>query len=261
MRWATLRRSEVDDCARSTPLILPVASTEQHGDHLPLNTDTAITDAVADRLDATFGGRLLVLPTQTVGCSEHHMQFVGSLTLTHETFRAAVVETAESAFRHGFNRLVILNGHGGNQAINSVICEQLGQRHPDVETIVANWWTPARTALRELREGPLGSVGHACEFETSIMLALWPDRVDMDSARDDGVLHRAPSLQLDLLHAPQALSYRAQHVLSETGVYGTPSLATATKGRALLEAVNDALVRVLGELWPDVAGPDRGRSD
>lgn len=252
MRWASLRRPELDSLPRTTPLILPVASTEQHGGHLPLDTDAAIASAVAEQLDRSFSDRLLLLPTQAIGCSEHHMRFPGTLTLTHETFRAAVVETAESAFRHGFSRLLILNGHGGNQAINGVICEQLGQRHPDSETIVTNWWTPARETLLQLQDGPLGSVGHACEFETSMMLVIAPGRVDISAARDDGHLHRAPSLQLDLLHAPAAVSYRAQHVLSETGVYGHPSHASEAKGTRLFQAVNDALVRMVAELWPDV---------
>lgn len=252
MNWAQLRRTQLDAFDRSTPVILPVAAVEQHGEHLPLDTDVTIVEAVATRLSRSFGDRLLILPTQKIGCSQHHMEFPGSLTLSHETFEAAVIQTVESAFHHGFRRLFVLNGHGGNQAINGVICERLGQRHPETETVVANWWTPAQPRLAELQEGPLGSVGHACEFETSIMLVLAADRVDMTSARDDGRLHRALPLQFDLLHGPAALSYRPFHELSESGVYGMPSLASRDKGERVLAAVNDALVALLTELWPDI---------
>lgn len=166
MYWAKLRRGQVDALDRLTPVVLPVAAVEQHGEHLPLGTDCLINDAICERLDQALDGQLLILPTQQVGCSEHHMVFPGSLTLSHETFRRAVSDVAESVVRHGFRRIMILNSHGGNQAIDGVIGEQLGQRFPHVEFLVTNWWSAAVEQLLPLQSGPLGSVGHACEFET-----------------------------------------------------------------------------------------------
>lgn len=249
MHWAKLRRGQLDAFDRNTPVVLPVAAVEQHGDHLPLGTDCLINDAICDQLDQAFDGRLLILPLQQVGCSEHHMVFPGSLTLTHETFRQAVSDVAESVVRHGFSRLLVLNSHGGNQAINGVIGEQIGQRFPQVECLVANWWSVARTGLANLQAGPLGSVGHACEFETSLMLAIAPELVDMAQASDGGIQHRVASLHFDMLHAPVAQCYRPFDKLSHNGVFGRASLASVQKGRQILETTVAALAELIAEFW------------
>jgi creatinine amidohydrolase len=249
MHWAKLRRGQVDALDRRTPVILPVAAVEQHGEHLPLGTDSMITEAVCDRLDQALDRRLIILPTQQVGCSEHHMAFVGSLTLSHETFRRAVFDVAESVIRHGFTRLLVLNGHGGNQAINGVIGEQIGQRFAHVECLVANWWTAAAKRLKPLQEGPFGSVGHACEFETSVLLAIAPELVDMTQARDDGMQHRVASLAFDMFRAPAASCYRPFDKLSHNGVFGMPSLASAEKGLQVLQETVASLAELITNFW------------
>lgn len=254
MHWADLRRDLLDVADRATPVVFPVAAIEQHGSHLPLSTDVRIVEAVATRLDRAFDGRLLILPTVSVGCSEHHMAFAGTLTITHETFRRLVMDVVESAVRHGFRRFLVLNGHGGNIAICGILGEQIGQRWPEVECLVTNWWTPAMQRLQGLQEGPLGSVGHACEFETSILMAVAPELVAKNGMRDDGVQPRTAALHFDLLHGSAAGFYRPFHAFSTSGVFGMPSLASPEKGdRVLAEAV-EALRLLLSDFWPDIPG-------
>lgn len=254
MDWSMLRRERLDAVDRRTPIILPVGATEQHGRHLPLGTDSMILDAILRRVDASFHGRLLLLPCQQIGMSEHHMAYPGTLTLAHETLRRDVMDIVDSVVRHDFRRILLLNGHGGNQAIFGVLGEQIGQRWPKVECMVANWWGPAAERLREFQEGPLGSVGHACEFETSIMLAVAPELVDMSLAEDDGIQHRVESMAFDLLHGPAATCYRPFEELSRSGVFGRPSLASAEKGRRILDEVVGALHELIAGFWPDFAG-------
>ena len=182
MFWMQLRRGQLDAFDRRTPVVLPTAAVEQHGEHLPLGTDCMIVGAIAERLIGAMANRVLVLPTVQVACSEHHMGFPGSLTIAHETYRRTVMEHVESVSRHGFNRLVILNGHGGNVAINSVLNEQIGQQHPAIECLVGNWWSIGRARTESISEGGFLSCGHACEFETSILMEIHPDLVDMDLA-------------------------------------------------------------------------------
>jgi creatinine amidohydrolase len=253
MRWSSLRRGELDARDRGTPVVVPVAATEQHGEHLPLGTDSIALEAILDRLDATFDDRLLIAPTLTVGCSEHHMAFPGTLTLTHETFRRWVADVVESIVRNGFNRILLLNGHGGNSAMCAVLGEQLGQRHGHIEIIVTAWWTAAASRLKKLQDGPVGSVGHACEFETSILRAVAPEMVDMSLAEDDGIQHRPESMHFDMLHGPAASCYRPFDKLSRMGVFGKPSLASAEKGERVLAETIAALHELITEFWPDFA--------
>jgi creatinine amidohydrolase len=254
MRWSELRRGELEAFDRRTPVIVPVSATEQHGSHLPLGTDAMILEAIVTRLDASFDGRLLLAPPLAVGCSEHHMVFPGTLTLSHETFRRWVTDVVDSIVRQGFKRVLLLNSHGGNSAICAVLGEQLGQKHPDAEILVTNWWTAAAARLKSLQEGPLGSAGHACEFETSIILAVSPQSADMDAAADDGIQPREPSMHFDMLHGPAASCYRPFDKQTRSGVFGKPSLASAEKGERILAETVAALHELIGGFWRDFYG-------
>ena len=253
MQWQNLRRSQLDAFDRRTPVILPVAAVEQHGEHLPLACDCMQVEAIIARTDEMLDHKLLILPTQQVDCSEHHMKFSGSLTLTHETFRRAVTDVADSAIRHGFNRIFILNGHGGNQAIIAALNEQLGRQYPQVETLVGTWAAVAREKLRQYHEGGFGSVGHACEFETSLMLAIAPELIDMELAEDGGIQHRVKSMGFDMFQSGNAACYRPFERLSHNGVFGKPSFASAEKGRKLLEAAADGVRELIVSFWDDWA--------
>src|SRR5208337_2063680 len=105
MKWQDLSSGQLGAVSRDTVVIIPTASIEQHGPHLPVGTDSFIGEGIASALDAECGGRLLILPVQRIGCSEHHMKFPGTLTLKHETFEAVVHETLACLVRQGLRRL------------------------------------------------------------------------------------------------------------------------------------------------------------
>src|SRR5262245_60882672 len=115
MYWQDLASPEFDAIDHATPVVLPVAAVEQHGPHLPLATDRMIGEYFAERLNARLGSSVLILPTVAVGCSDHHMNFSGSLTLRHETFLSVCHEYLASAHSHGFRNFMVLNSHGGNR--------------------------------------------------------------------------------------------------------------------------------------------------
>jgi creatinine amidohydrolase len=250
MNWQELRSSEIGALSRDTLVVMPVAALEQHGPHLPVGTDSLIAEGITSALDREFEGQLLILPVQRLGCSEHHMAYAGTLTLEHETFKDVALEVLTSMVRQQFRRFLILNCHGGNQSIGGVIAETAGLRWRDAEVVFTSWWRVAADRLRKVMEGSFPSVGHACEFETSLMLAFHPNLVKMALAVDDGLPSPAKLLQFDLLGGPAATLTRPMDRITQHGVYGRPTLATAEKGRRILQEIVAALRELIVTCWP-----------
>ncbi|RIK87902.1 MAG: creatininase [Planctomycetota bacterium] len=254
MKWIEQNSPRLAGVPRETVCVLPLGAIEQHGPHLPLATDQIIAEELAERLDAACHGQLLVMPGLPAGCSEHHMAFAGSLTLDHATFAAAVGQLIESAARHGFRRFFLLNAHGGNMAIGGVIAEQLSARLPAAEVVFGTWFRMAGERLRPLVEGEYPAVGHACEFETSLMLAMRPHLVDGRAIVDDGEPPPSPLLKADLLSGGPTVRSVPFDRITASGVWGKPSKATVEKGRAILDVVLPIMRQMLAAHWPDAPG-------
>lgn len=254
MKWAELTSKQLDGLSRDSVCVLPLGATEQHGPHLPLATDQIIADGIAARLDAACDGRLLVLPGLPATCSAHHMAFAGSLSLDHETFSQVVLQLVRSAAHHGFSRFFLLNAHGGNISIGGVITEKLSAQLPHVELVFGTWFRMAGERLRHLVEGEYPAVGHACEFETSLVLTFRPELVDRASIADDGVAPSSPLLQFDLLSGGQPTRSLPFDRLTSNGVWGKPTKATAEKGEAILSITIPLIVDVLRAHWPQAPG-------
>jgi creatinine amidohydrolase len=249
MYWQELRSPEIGALSRNTVVVLPVAAVEQHGPHLPTGTDSMIAESIAARLDEACGRRLLVTPVQRIGISEHHMKFAGTLTLTHESFKLATMDIIRSVARQGFRRVLVLNAHGGNQSVCGVICEKAPYEFPEAEVMYTSWWRLAADRLKPLVEGDFPAVGHACEFETSMILALHPKLVDMSAAKDDGLPPRAPQLKGDMLSGAAATFMPPFHELTKHGVYGRPTKASAEKGERLLREITASLKEFVEAVW------------
>jgi creatinine amidohydrolase len=248
MNWQELRSPEFESIDRATPVVLPVAAVEQHGPHLPLATDRMIAEHLVAELNARMGPSILVLPNVPVGCSDHHMDFAGSLTLQHETFLGVAMQYLHSAWRHGFRNFLVLNSHGGNQGIGQVLLEQFGTQHADSRIVVATWWRVASEALLALNETGQGGVGHACEFETSLMLHIAPQLVRMDAAPARSNLPTFEWAKADLLRSSRASLFRTMREMTPSGAFGEPRGASAEKGRQITDIVCDALAEILRDL-------------
>ena len=251
MNWQELTSPDFDGIDRSVPVVLPVAAVEQHGPHLPLATDRMIVEFFADELNSRLGRAVLVLPSLPVGCSDLHMDFAGSLSLRHETFLAAANEYLQSAWVHGFRSFLVLNAHGGNQGICQVLIEQFGVRHQDSQIVLATWWRVATDALLALSETGPGGVGHACEFETSLMLHIAPQLVRMEAIKPRGNVPTYDWAEADLLRSARAPLYRTMKQMTPHGAYGEPAQASAAKGKQITEIVCDALCKILNDLGRD----------
>jgi creatinine amidohydrolase len=238
-QMALMTHEEIGALDRDAAVVLiPAGSTEQHGPHLPLDTDTFLCTEVAAAAAATAAvpdGPVLVTPAMAIGSSAHHMAFPGTLTLSSQTFNQAIHEVCASLARHGFKRQIVVNGHGGNRSLLATAVQDIGFEQP-VHVVTCNYWELARPVAEKLRESPTGGMAHACEFETSLMMHLRPDsvRAALISREMPRVAH--PSVGLDLFAASPVTGHWKTHELSTSGVLGAPDLATEEKGRRFFEA-------------------------
>ena len=185
VEWVNLKAYELRDLAvRGAMVIVPVGSTEQHGPHLPVQVDALLAGEVSRRAArrAWDTAPVVVMPPVWTGLAEHHMSLGGTITLDYATFAALLGDICHSIARHGFGRILILNGHGGNITGLNVLTGELAQEL-DAIVAMACYWTldAAAEAFADILEVQT-NVRHAGEAETSMLLALRPDLVDMEAA-------------------------------------------------------------------------------
>jgi creatinine amidohydrolase len=249
MRWEELRVPEIDALDRErTVVVLPVGSVEQHGRHLPVGTDTLLAHSLSLAAAEQLAGQVAVLPPPWYGFSAHHMRFAGTVTLRAETMIALCEDIATSVIAHGFRRLLIVNGHGGNNGVIDVLASKLGHAHYGKARVASlTYFQLARAAIGELRKSRPGGMGHACEFETSMMQHLRPELVDIDAA---SVTYPDPGsryLFTDLLGGSLARTYHDFADLSESGTLGDPSLASPGQGARFHAAVVEELAAFIAD--------------
>ncbi|WBC05327.1 creatininase family protein [Micromonospora sp. WMMA1976] len=218
--WTTATTTEAARRAASVA-VLPVGSFEQHGSYLPLATDTivasAIAAAVADRYD------LLLLPPITISCSHEHAAWPGTVSISARTLDAIITDVRESLQHSGVERLVIVNGHGGNYVLSNVV-QQANVARPQLALF------PNRQAWEVACQdaGIVSSMHddmHAGEIETSVLLEVAPESVREGYDREDHVAEHPHLLTLGM------------RAYTESGVIGRPSLASSDKGRLLLASL------------------------
>lgn len=248
MLWEHLTSPALDRIDRATPVILPMSAIEQHGPHLPLATDRLIIEHFCSEISRRHPGLALVLPTITVGVSEHHMDFPGSLTLRHDTFRAAALDALRSARRHGFKNFLLFNGHGGNQAIGGVLLEEFGPENRGGKTVFTSWWRLAAAELAKVTETAHGGTGHACEFETSLISVIAPALIDTAATPAKANTPTPEWNNSDMLHGSRASLYRSLKEQTPTGVFGEPRAASPEKGRRITDIVVEQAAVLLRDL-------------
>jgi len=242
IEWSRLKAADINAlAARDAVVIVPVGSTEQHGPHLPTQVDSLLVGEIARRAArlAVANTPVVVAPTVWSGLAEHHMSLGGTLSLDFATFLALL--------RQGFRRILLLNGHGGNIAALTVVVNELAVEL-SAPIATTSYWPLASEAFGRILERQK-NVRHACEAETSMLLALAPDLVDMARAADAvGPTSRelAEVVGTEAVHRWRSFKSRTHH-----GVIGDPRTASAAKGERLLAAAADAVAKVVvnDEFW------------
>jgi len=224
LTWPLLRQVPRD----RTLVLAPVAACEQHSRHLPTFTDTLLVTAVAEGVEQHLQNQVLLLPTLWFGASSHHLRFGATLSAEVDTHVSMLCDLLTPLLDDGYQRVLVLNGHGGNTDTIHMALRRLQPRHRDRILAGAAYWELAEAELAKLAEGPRKSMGHACEFETSMVMALRPDLVRREEIRDD------PPNDNPILRGLFLADDMKQR--TQRGAVGFPEKATAEKGQALLTA-------------------------
>ena len=238
--WKELTAADLRELAtRGATVILPVASMEQHGPHLPVGVDTILCEGVCKLAAEALQNEMpiVVAPTLWCGMAEHHMEYGGTFTFDLPTYRAVLMAFLKSIVRHGFKHVFIVNGHGGNiSALAAFLPDFAVETGLTIRTTTYfELAQPAMPAILEDQE----RVRHACEGETSLMMSLAPDLVRHD---------KLPEAHGPKNSTPRPLGvglYRSYRSFSESGVVGDARRATKDKGDKLAIVCRDALVAVL----------------
>lgn len=215
--------TSTEEAARGARVaVLPVGSFEQHGDHLPLTTDTIVACVIAEQLASAYG--MLLLPPIAMTCSHEHEGFSGTVSISAHTLIMTVADIRSSLDRSGIRHLVIVNGHGGNYVLMNIVCEA-NVAEPRVALF------PGRLDVDLARERAkmvttTSADMHGGEWETSILLHAYPDLVRPTYTQND---HDAP-------HRPHLL-ITGMRGYTSSGIIGRPSAATAEKGKAALDSL------------------------
>ncbi len=247
LTWPEMREA----IGRQPVVLLPFGTVEDHGPHLPLNTDNVIVEAVCQEVGRRADGDVLVMPLVAYGLDEHHMDFPGTTSVEMLTLVKFVADVATSVARHGLTHILIVNGHGSNAAV-----AELAARRVVLETgIICGAMSPnaaidptlSEPTLSTMRRSGPGGVAHAGEYETAMMLYLRPELVQMDKA-----VAEFGQIKLEFFNwdhpEPSILSWQDYWSrMSESGVCGDPTVATAEFGAALFETTAENMLRFVRE--------------
>ncbi|MBM3720584.1 MAG: creatininase family protein [Actinobacteria bacterium] len=249
VEWQLHSWKEIDGLDRDESLlIIPTGAIEQHGPHLPVDTDIFNANAIALAIaKESRSPRTLVLPPIWWGTSPHHLGFPGTLSLRNETFFQIIRDVVSSLKPHGFYRFLIINGHGGNAGIITATVSQLSE-DLGISIPAYSYWQSIRDTLVKVGESSIGGMGHACEMETSLALHLRPESVDLKALRSDIPDEKTPWSCIDFrqggfLGIPLDLKRD-----SREGVIGDPMPATAAKGKTIFDAAVEVGSKVVSDL-------------
>ncbi len=245
LTWREVARAAAEE---RVPVV-PIGTLEDHGHHLPIDTDVILVEAICRGAVERLADETVLLPPIVHGYSPHHMDFPGTITIGWETFCRYCTDVGLSLVRHGFNRVLLVSGHGSNQNLVDMAARLVMVEEPESLVASSFYLTGERSAavIDEVRESETGGMAHACELETSIYLHLHPEAVDMSAVVDEHGYPTTEHAWMDWSDGPLKLMPWWSS-FSQSGVQGDPSKATAAKGRVLFEAAVDEIANYVTEL-------------
>lgn len=240
--WKEL--AEIQDKVKMA--VIPVGSTEQHGPHLPLKNDTASVFYIAEKLAQKFYPKLLITPAIPYGISYHHMHFPGTISVSPDTLISLLVDICESLVAHGIDKILILNGHGGNFETISTAVVTIKQRFK-INIYFANYWDfLPKSSYHLVEDGKIP--GHSAEFETSIALHIYPEMVRTKFVQASDQTDKK-LLDFEKFLVDKSRMYTLELEKSISGVPdGNPTLATGRKGEDITKTIINKLASLIKDI-------------
>lgn len=232
-------------------ILIPCGHTEQHGYHLPMNTDTVIIDAIASGVVAAIPAEAERLPTLPYGVSTHRREFAGTFNMGGRIFEDFLLEVIDALVARGADRLYLISGHGGNMSFLVNVVKWGGERHPATFIATAYLHTSGRIAaplVAQYRRSGRGGMGHAGELETSYMLHLRPELCRMDRVVDETDFISTPGYYMDWIEGGELIANPPWRDDTATGAYGAGSLASAENGARWLQAAVEEKIAHVREI-------------
>jgi creatinine amidohydrolase len=238
-------------------VVLPLGSLEQHGHHLPMLTDTMIGAEIARRSELALRDDALFLPTLWIGASDHHKAYPGTVSISNTVYVDLLIDIIESLITSGYRKIFLLNAHGGNITPGRMAIYDVQLRHLDKSDLFlafSSWWTISADQIAAIDSLEQKIVTHACELETSMILALRPELVDLSAARGTVIPFDSAFYVPDFSAASRVDIPRTFDQLSITGAFGHPEKATSEKGELLFEAAAKQVVEFVREFksWCEI---------
>lgn len=247
--YGKLTWEEVRDADKDRVVILTVSATEDHGPHMPLDTDAVLGMAIANGVAAAAPDEVFVMPHVPYGFNEHHKDFPGVIWIQPETLIAFVTDITKSLAHHGFRRVLLLNSHGSNHPVLD-----LAARKTVIETgiicVSASYWNLCADRINELRKSGIGGIAHACEFEAAMYMHLHPEHVKIEKSTTRS-LHDPDSrfFSLDLAQGGgKAMLMRWWSQVTPDGTMGDPRAADPETGRKFLRAAIEETTALVREM-------------
>ena len=230
-------------------VILPIAAIEQHGPHLPVSVDSKIIDGIVNLLVKKLPkkSKAIFLPTQKFGKSNEHLAFPGTLSLSTETLYSTLLDIGSSVSSSGAKKLLLINSHGGNISVLDTVARELRVRH-NLIVFTLNWFSlgvPEELYSKdEINHGI-----HAGDIETSIMLALDPNNVSMERAKN--FIPKTKTIEKESKHI--GVNFGAKfgwqiQDLNKFGACGNAKIASVEKGKLTLNFVCKKILEVIKEI-------------
>lgn len=245
--WQEMWRHELEDAAKNgTVVILPTGSVEQHGPHSPMDVDIISSFSIAVETAIKAEGQAIVAPPVWFGFAHYNKGFAGTISLSMDTYRNLILDVCRSIKSNHFDRIIILNGHGGNHAPNTTIKHQLTEE--DIFVLSMSWWELVQEEMKALSTSDGADVGHGGEWETSVQLYLRPKLVAVEREIADRDLTNPFSKDVQkFMPGWGAFGERRRDTEKGTGTMGNPKAASAEKGRAIVDAASRKLAMVVRE--------------